>query len=606
MHKHVLSFKFIVFLFVFFFFSLWMSRGQSHTVLPPRFSANAYTGVYTVGQADLMVSLDGDQQHNLYVNPQGAYGSDQQWYGDLGLGYRWIKNDAAILGWYLFAGRTRVANTSSFWITNPGVEVIGSRWDARINAYIPAAGRSNALGIEEFNIVSEPFFTGHTEVINSVFNNENAIQQIGNGADARVGYQFFQRVPLKGYVGAYFFNIHNTDNVRGGAAGMEYWLDDTIRVFANYSYDNYQHSKVVGGLGISFGGVRKHWADPSLSERLTDPVERYLANLGHGSGIPSQTLLYGMGSGSSTQLISTDIAFFSQTGTPNAGGVGLTLANCTFENPCGPTDFSQTGVNTLNGLLPNTLLFFNGGTYPASNGTNPLTLNNGQGVFSRTADYSAAASGAARSTFNGAFILNGNNQLNGVILNNTLGVSTNAISSNGGQNIMISNSQIGNAGTPYSDGLNLTSSTVTLASSTVFADAAGIFASGSSSLIMQSSVINTSTPINTDGQGIVLNGASKAEINNSQINVTGNFVNIGISTTDTSSAIVNNSDITVTGIGSTSFQIGLEAIEGAITMNGGTVSVNSSGPTSINLGNVQFENLVVCTINGMTVDCATS
>ncbi|MEN9449387.1 MAG: hypothetical protein RJA83_1, partial [Pseudomonadota bacterium] len=48
-----------------------------------------------------MVSLDGDEQHNLYVDPQGAYGSDQQWYGDLGLGYRWINNDAAILGAYL-------------------------------------------------------------------------------------------------------------------------------------------------------------------------------------------------------------------------------------------------------------------------------------------------------------------------------------------------------------------------------------------------------------------------------------------------------------------------------------------------------------------------
>lgn len=29
-----------------------------------------------VGTADLMVSLDGDRQHNLYVDPQGAYDSD--------------------------------------------------------------------------------------------------------------------------------------------------------------------------------------------------------------------------------------------------------------------------------------------------------------------------------------------------------------------------------------------------------------------------------------------------------------------------------------------------------------------------------------------------
>ncbi len=191
------------------------------------------------------------------------------------------------------------------------------------------------------------------------------VQQIGNGADAHVGYQLFHQVPLKGYLGTYFFSIANAYNVHRGAADLEYWFDDTIRVFVNYSYDNYQHSNVVGGIGINFGGVRKHWADPSLSERLTDPVDRYLANLGHGSGIPSKTLLYGTGRGSSSVLVSDSIAFFSQTGTPNNGGTGLTLANCTFEDPCGPTDFSQAGVNNLNTLLPNTDFYFNGGSYPA-------------------------------------------------------------------------------------------------------------------------------------------------------------------------------------------------------------------------------------------------
>ena len=123
---------------IFIFFT---SNSFAREPLAPRFSADAYTGVYTVGQADLMDSLDGDQQQNLYVDPQGAYGTDQQWYGDVGLGYRWIVNDAAILGWYLFTGHSRVENSSGFWITNPGVEVMGSRWDARVNAYIPVPGR---------------------------------------------------------------------------------------------------------------------------------------------------------------------------------------------------------------------------------------------------------------------------------------------------------------------------------------------------------------------------------------------------------------------------------------------------------------------------------
>ncbi|MEN9450568.1 MAG: hypothetical protein RJA83_1186 [Pseudomonadota bacterium] len=589
MQKEKLSLRISLLIFISFIF--FISNIQAREPLPPRFSANAYTGVYTVGQADLMVSLDGDSQHNLYVDPQGAYGSDQQWYGDLGLGYRWIKNDAAILGAYLFAGHSRVENSSGFWIVSPGIEALGSRWDARINAYIPVAGRSNELGIEEFNIINTPVFTGHTETINSAFINENAIQQIGNGADARVGYQFFHQVPLKGYVGTYFFGIANTNNVFGGAAGLEYWFDDNIRVFANYSYDNYQHSNVVGGLGISFGGVRKHWADPSLSERLTDPVDRYLANLGHGSGIPSKTLLYGMGRGSSSQLISSDIAFFSQTGTPNAGGVGLTLANCTFENPCGATDFSQTGVNTLNTLLPNTMLYFNGGAYPATNGASALTLNNGQSVFSRIADYSAAATGAARSTFNGAFILNGNNQLDGVILNN-VGVSTVGVSSTGAGNLL-SNTQVGDVVTPYNQGVTINAGSLTIENSEIFGISLGV-GSANSFLSIESSAINA---IGTDTIGLAII-ATNAQINNSQINASGTVGStsiVGINASLNSIANIQNSGVTVISSPPVN-SIGLRTLANSqIEMIGGNLTVSGDNTSSL----VSGSNITLIDVNTM-------
>jgi hypothetical protein len=575
--------------------------------LPARFSADAFTGVYTVGQADLMVSLDGDQQHNLYVDPQGAYGSDQQWYGDVGLGYRWIVNEAAVLGWYIFAGHSEVENSSGFWITNPGVEVMGSRWDARINAYIPVAGRSQDLGLREFNTTYTLLFTGHTELLSSNFVNKKAIQQIGNGADARVGYQLFRTVPLTGYLGAYFFSIANAENVRGGAAGVEYWFDKNIRVFGNYSYDNYQHSTIVGGLGISFGGVRNgHHADPSLSERLTDPVERYLANLGHGSGIPSKTLLFDAGFGSRTQIISTSIAFFSPTGTPNNGGGSLTLANCTFENPCGPTDFSQTGVNRLNTLLPNTQMFFNGGSYPAVNGTSALTLNNGQSVFSRTTNYSASATGASRSTFNGAFILNGNNTLEGVILNNSLGGTINGISSTGGQNITINNSQIGSTSNPYNKGLVLLNARLVLNNTTINASFLGVDAQ-TTELIMQSSVLNVS---GSDSLGFDLSDNSTAMVSNSTISVTGNALSlsaIGVQVDASSSANLVETSLFVVNslVNPNSGAIGLLSVGGEINMELGELSVTGR-PINSNLTvgpNIGFFD-TVCTFNGVETTCS--
>jgi len=578
--------------------------------LAPRFSANVYTGVYTVGSADLMLSLDGNEIHNLYVNPQAAYGSDQQWLADLGLGYRWINNDAAILGWYAFAGRTRVNNNSDFWIANPGVEVLGRRWDTHLNAYIPVAGRSNEVNLRyEFNSVSEPFFTGHSEVINNLFDLANEVERIGNGADAMLAYQLFREVPLKAYLGAYFFDIPGTDNLRGGVAGFQYWFDQNIRIFTNFSYDNYQHSKVIAGIGVSFGGVRKHTADPSLSERLTDPVERYLAHWGHGSGIPSRTIFFAEGQGTSSQLITSNIAFFSQSGSPNNGGINLTEANCTFENPCAPSDFSQTGVDRLDSLLSNTLMFFNGGNYPAldSVGTAAISLNPGQSVSSRSADYSESVTGANRSTFNGAFILASNNTLNDIILLPTNDTAAgNAINAANASNVNVNGSQIGNASNRFlNTAIFLSGSQLALNNNTVFAGRRAVRAEANSSLSIQSSQMDVTRTINGGITGISITGNSTGNMENSQLNVSGRGNTFGVNALSNSQITITNSDISVTSTGANSMVRGIMTnTVGSAFMEQGSLSVTSPSPNAaITSGaNISLD-LVACTLNGTTVVC---
>ncbi len=590
----------------------YTANGLAANSLAPRFSANAYTGVYTIGSADLMLSLDGDEVHNLYVNPQATYGSDQQWLADLGLGYRWINNDAAILGCYTFAGRTRVNNNSDFWIANPGVEVLGRRYDAHLNAYIPVAGRSHEINYRyEFNSVSEPFFTGHSEVMISVFDLANEVERIGNGADAMLAYQPFRQVPLKTYLGAYFFDIPGTNNLRGGIAGFQYWFDQNIKLFSNYSYDNYQHSKLIAGIGVSFGGVRRHTADPSLSERLTDPVERYLAHWGHGSGIPSRTLFFAEGQGTSTQLISDNIAFFSQTGSPNDGGIGLSLANCTFENPCAPSDFSQVGVNTLNTLLPNTTMFFNGGNYPALNsaGTGAMNLNPGQSISSRSADYSESVTGANRSVFNGAFILNSNNSLNDIILLPTSNTAAgNAINATNAANVNINGSQIGSASNPYlNTALFLSGSQLSLENSQVFATRRIVRAEANASLMIQSSQMDVTRTIGGGITGISITGGSTAEINDSQLSVNGLNNVFGINALTNSSVNVANSDISVMSTGANASRVStLATLTGSsIQMELGSLSLTSPSPNAALIAAGSSASLfdVACTFNGSSVTC---
>ncbi len=372
--------------------------------LPPRLSANAYTSNYTVGQTDLMLPLQGDGTHNLYVNPTLSYATNNQGELDLGLGYRWVKNKAVIYGGYLFGGYSRVDNNARLWVVNPGVEILASRWDAHLNAYLPMGDRHYDAGSGS----GTPYFSGHAELVN-IF---QADQYVGCGGDVKFGYQFFPNSSWKGYLGSYFFTPARSNNVWGGAAGLEYWLDSYLKIMGNYTYDKLHHSTYAIGLGLEFGGTRVRRADPTLEERITDPVERHLAELGEGSFIPTRTNKQFLG----TQVLQNNIAFFNQTGGPNNDGNGLTLANCTYENPCGPTDFSQAGVDTLNGLLPNTRMYFNGGTYSKTTEDVPINLNNGQSMHSRTVDYMQPATGSARSLLDVQLALNGNNLLENIIV----------------------------------------------------------------------------------------------------------------------------------------------------------------------------------------------
>lgn len=553
--------------------------------LPPRLSALAYASDYTVGQADLMLPVLGHpSRNNLYIDPALSYGSDNQGAADIGVGYRWIAQQAAILGGYVFGGYSRIDNNARLWVVNPGIEAMGSRWDAHLNAYFPMGDRHTNAGSG-----MNDFFSGHSQ-FGSLFLVE---QFAGNGADAKVAYQLFRDSSLKGYLGSYYFSPAQTNNIWGGAAGVEYWLTQNVKMIGSYTYDNLRHSTYAFGIGLEWGGTRIHRVDPDLEERLTDPVERYLAELGHGSKIPSRLKDQSTGG---TVLLANNIAFFSQTGGPNNGGTGLTLADCTFENPCGPTDFTQIGVDTLAGLLPNTQLYFNGGTY-TSNGA--VTLDPGQSLQSRSADYSQSATGAARSTIVADGItISGNNSLENIILLPLLVGGTNAIFVDGPNNV-VSGSQIGSMNTPFNDGIFSIGGDVQVNNTVVFAqqDAVGL---DGGNIIIQNSGLNVLNSIN--GNGVSVN-TGNVTINNSQIQVNGTGSIYGLLTNAGGVINATNTGVTVTNTGGGSADALLNS--GTITVTGGALTVMGDNTSQIASGSnpVTIQGGTVCQVNGTTVVC---
>jgi hypothetical protein len=559
----------------------------SNFPLLPRFSADAYASDYTVGQADLMLPLVGNCAHNFYLDPNLSYGSDSQGYADLGLGYRWIQNNTAILGGYLFGGYSHIENNARIWVANPGIEVLGSRWDAHLNAYFPMGDRNKTL-IQESNSFSNVFFTGHSEYVTNFSSFTQANQYTGGGGDIKLGYQLFPQTSLKGYIGSYFFAPH-LGHVWGGAAGLEYWLASYLKVFASYTYDNLRHSTGALGLGVEFGGTHLHRTNPSLAERITDPAERYLSDLGRGSAIPSRKSTPLIVESTSTQLLLDNIAFFSPTGDPPV----VTIASCTFENPCGPADFTQANIDALASLLPNTIFYFSPGTYPAldDTGTVGVTLRANQSLHSRTTNYMQLAVGADRSTFQGAFILSDNDTLENVILLPTVATVNGAgITTTDTSNSLITGSQIGDIFNPFQEDVYNTGTTGSdiILNSTLFSSFINVYLLGSSSATIQNSFLQSSAGGPEGSAGAAATGAGFITITNSQINATGTGSSAALVSTGSSRIVASNSLLSVVGPNDTwgaftessaSIQITnglLRVIGGGITNGGSNIVINGT------------------------------
>jgi hypothetical protein len=600
-------------LFVFLASVLLTEITQASFSLPPRFSANGYASDYTVGEADLMLPLKGDNAHNFYLEPDLAYGSNNQGYGDLGIGYRWVYKQSAILGAYLFGSYSRIENNTRLWTVNPGLEILGSRWDMHCNGYWVTGNQKHIIT----NSLGSSFFIGHAQFVDFF----QEVQHTGNGLDAQLAYQLFPQSPLQAYVGSYFFSPSGTSAILGGATGLEYWLDQDFKVFAHYTYDNLRHSTGAFGLGIELGGTHIHRSDPTLEERMTDPIARYLSELGRGSAIPNRNTVQF----ADAQLLLNNIAFFSQTGRPNQDGTKLSLADCTFAAPCGPNDFTQMGINTLNSLLPNTTMYFNGGSYSAVYGTDAMTLHAGQSIHSRTADYSQPAQGMERSLFNGALNLNSNNTLANIILlpiaPNSIGiVAINATS------LSITGSQIGSDSNPFFIGIfllgtsqgyirnsaifangilsvgtgNSANLTVQNSAITMQGNGSAIQTTSSSLLTLQNSTIN----VHGNGSGAMTVGSSRLSSQNSSFNVNGNNAT-GLLSMDNSAINLINSRVNVSGSGQLN-GLRAESNSGTINTNTTQITVSSSNQARVlsttNNGLIQINNgVLIATGDGTSV-----
>jgi hypothetical protein len=537
------------------------------------------TTQYPMIQVDGMLPIYNDYAHNLHVDLQGQASTDSQAIGGIGVGYRQLINESGVVGGYLFTDRTEVRDKKYFTLINPGLEFLGARFNARINGYFPVGTHQRTIqsGFGEALGLNSSHFTGRNH-FDAYYDQR---RQIGAGADVLLGCTLNSN--FKTQLGGYHYHFRDTHPINGALMGAQYWLNSYSYLGAQYQWDNEQHSVGTLSLGIRYGGY---------SGRITDPIQRHLATIGQG-GYPSKTIYHNVTQRYIAELIATgqpipNFIIDPDTGIPSiiidehvfffrsdiTSTDPITSQSCTYEAPCGPSQFNQTNLDQIAVIDPLASLYFNGGSYTAV-GASPMSVPINLSLESRTLDFKQTAPQEQRTVFVGGFQLNGNNVLENISVQPGNGVTTGITAINDVNYIY--DSVIGSEQSRYRVGLDLRNSSITISDNTqVFANAIGANLADQSTGSFANGLIDVVADARHENYGINATDIASLLLNNEQVNV---FNDVG-STTDSVSALHIVGDASASVVNQT--RIRLEHIEkGSVKARAFGIDVNNNANVTI-------------------------
>lgn len=540
-------------------FSINVWADSDYFPLPQRWdftlnTSNVYRGALAI---DGMVPVFGDETGHFYADVQatGSTNADKiansarsktvisaiQSVSGFGLGYRWTQGDLGILGGYVF-GEYFYNPGIDFFVVSPGLEFLSYNWDAHINGYFPVGHRSwiDTDWASHFGM-SNPQFSGHTMIDDQLMRYLSPSHGVDFKFNVRMTNDW--RASLGGY---YFLSKDEfsvTPSIKGVATGLTYWMNNYCNLTLNYSYDNFYHNLIALGVGFRFGGTSNPLDNVELlAQRMVDPVERHVFGLGHGVVLPLQPQFKKVGRG----VAQDNIFFFSQSVDDTTAVTRI--EQCTYEHPCGPQQFNQDTVNTIDKFRDQAQLYFNGGTYLAegSGPGNRLHLYPNQTISSRSSDYLFPSDLAQRTIFQGGFALEDGDVLTHVVLIPDEKVITGISTSDNAKAITIDQSQIGDPSLPFVTGLDV-SGQLNMDHSTIYALVAGMTLHGHANVTANALQIQVLNPDQASASlGIVLRDGAVLTLNDSNLNVIGGNA-VGISAEGQSSLTIVRSAINVQG-----------------------------------------------------------
>lgn len=251
-----------------------------------------YTGKHTLGDAQVLIPLIGDQNKVFYVAAEGKVASKNNgWMAGGGVGYRQVI-EQRIYGVYVTADQNNALDNRRFLVINPGIETLGTSWDFRANGYFPTkrtwSEKSSFIDFEDHcGIYDDVRFEGHKQFDRQTLVTTQGEVVAGLGADAEIGRTIPIIDNLKGFVGGYYFNNKDTGHVDGGSARVTWQATNNLGVEVIDTYDNQRHNTAMVGIKLSLGGFGKDDTKKfGIAARLMDPIEHNIATAANGYTVP--------------------------------------------------------------------------------------------------------------------------------------------------------------------------------------------------------------------------------------------------------------------------------------------------------------------------------
>jgi hypothetical protein len=291
----------------------------------------------------------GEAHQLMFADMRGIVDNYSRVGANIGVGYRSYNRERdrvnGIYGYYDYRD-TGVAryNQLSF-----GFESLGRYYDYRANVYIPFNDDVSTVS-DVFDCLNPRLF-GNFMLLTRRLERESAMR----GADAEFGFPLLQALRTKGFLGAYFFDGREVEQVYGVRGRLECQATENIHLQITAQTDNVFGENVWGGMTVTFPGPSRRYGDEDILHRLNDAVMRNYNIVTARDVRITEEAATSTASGQPLRIVFVDDS-------AAAGGDGTTEAP--FNN------FAEAQA----GSLPGDIIFVRSGTYVGQN----IVLQNDQ------------------------------------------------------------------------------------------------------------------------------------------------------------------------------------------------------------------------------------